>query len=178
MTKKWILTAIGKDRPGIVAGVTKALYDLGCNLEDSAMTRLAGEFAIMLVFAAPPRVRASWLERAFKPVETRLGLTMAVNALRAAGRRPAQPRPHLISIYGADRPGLVYRISRLLAQSRINITDLSTHRSAGKVPLYHLLLEVELPGRLDARRLEQRLKTLAKQLGVAASVRAADTTIL
>ena len=45
MQERWIVTALGQDRPGIVAGVTKVLYDLGCNLEDSAMTRLEGEFA-------------------------------------------------------------------------------------------------------------------------------------
>ena len=40
MSNRWIVTALGQDRPGIVAGVTEVLYKLGCNLEDSAMTRL------------------------------------------------------------------------------------------------------------------------------------------
>ena len=47
MTHRWIVTALGKDRPGIVAGVTKVLYQLGCNLEDSAMTRLECDVPIM-----------------------------------------------------------------------------------------------------------------------------------
>lgn len=191
MSRRWILTAIGKDRPGIVAGVTKVLYDLGGNLEDSAMTRLAGEFAIMVVFAAPQRLTAARLEQAFKPAVSRLGLAVHVKAL---GRQPrgwrhslasgvgagsvAASRPYLISVYGADRPGIVYRIAHLLAQSRVNITDLSTHRTTGSHPLYHLLLEVELPPRLDARRLQRRLSALGRQLGVTVSLRAAETTIL
>jgi glycine cleavage system transcriptional repressor len=178
MSRRWILTAIGKDRPGIVAGVTKVLYDLGGNLEDSAMTRLAGEFSIMVVFAAPQQLTAMRLEHAFKPTASRLRLAVHVKALAASPRRAPRLRPHLISVYGADRPGIVYRIARLLAQSRVNITDLSTHRTTGSHPLYHLLLEVELPPRLDARRLQRRLSALGRQLGVTVSLRAAETAVL
>src|SRR3989338_3314262 len=178
MKRTWILTAIGRDRPGIVANVTKVLYGLGGNLEDSAMTRLAGEFAIILAFAAPTHVTASRVEQAFAPTATRLRLTIAVNPVTVSGRRPAPRRPYLISVYGADHPGIVYRVAELLARSKINITDLSTHRTTGNRPLYHLLLEVELPNRLDPARLERRLKTLGRRLGVTVSLRAAETTVL
>lgn len=179
MTKGWILTAIGKDRPGIVAGVTKVVYSLGGNLEDSAMTRLAGEFAIMLVFSAPGRVTANRLDRAFRSIASRLGLAIHLKPLMVAARRPGrQPRLYLISVYGADRPGIVYRVAELLARSRINITNLSTHRGTGKRPLYHLLLEVEGPARLALKQLEYRLTSLARQLGVTVSVRTADTAVL
>ena len=53
------LAAIGKDRPGIVAAVSKVLYELGCNVEDSSMTMLRGNFAVMLVLAAPEGTTAS-----------------------------------------------------------------------------------------------------------------------
>ncbi len=132
----------------------------------------------MLVFAAPQRVTAARLEQAFKRTASRLRLAVHVKALAAARRYSPPPRPHLISVYGADHPGIVYRMAHLLAGLRVNITDLSTHRTTGKHPLYHLLLEVELPPRLKPRRLEQRLKTLAKRLGVGVSLRPADTALL
>ncbi len=72
MSTRWIVTALGKDRPGIVAGITKILYQLGCNLEDSAMTRLGGEFAVMLAFSASAKAGADRLRRAFEPLEKRL----------------------------------------------------------------------------------------------------------
>lgn len=179
MNRTWILTAIGRDRPGIVAQVTKVLYVLGGNLEDSAMTRLRGEFAIMLVFSTPGRVTVQRLEGAFRPVASRLGLAIHLKPLTAAARRSAsRPRVYLISVYGADRPGIVYRVAELLAHSRVNITDLSTHRTTGRRPLYHLLLEGELPNRLDPTRLARRLKTLGRRLGVTVSLRAAEATVL
>jgi hypothetical protein len=69
-------------------------------------------------------------------------------------------------------------VAELLAYSRVNITDLSTHRTTGRRPLYHLLLEGELPNRLDPTRLARRLKTLGRRLGVAVSLRAAEATVL
>ncbi len=184
MSRTWILTALGKDRPGIVAGVTKLLFELGCNLEDSAMTRLGGEFAVMVVFTAPARLRAAYLERACTALGRRLTLTVHLKALSNAElTRATHGQPYRISVYGADRPGIVYRVSQLLAQLRINITDVSTHRSsssAGRArrPLYLMLLEVELPRRVTARRLERRLRVLAKSLGVSVNLRSADAQVL
>ncbi len=50
MANNWyMLTAVGEDRAGIVAGVTKALFEGGCNLGDASMMRLGGSFSIMLM---------------------------------------------------------------------------------------------------------------------------------
>ncbi len=185
MAKRWIVTALGKDRPGIVAGVTKVLYGLGCNLEDSAMTRLEGEFAIMLIFSGGPSVSADRLCRAFGPLERRLHLVVHVKPLTrqetTAPRKKGQQ--YLITVYGADKAGIVFRVSDLLAQVGVNVTDLHTHRSAGrggrKSPsLYLLLLEVELPARRSLASLEQRLKSLARRMGVEVTLRPAEPDVL
>ena len=52
MGQRFIMTAFGKDRPGIAADVTQILYENGCNLEDTSMTLLAGEFTLILLFTA------------------------------------------------------------------------------------------------------------------------------
>ncbi len=44
-----LLSALGKDRPGIVAGISEVLVRADCNIEDSSMTRLGESFACMLV---------------------------------------------------------------------------------------------------------------------------------
>ena len=51
MEKKFIMTAFCKDRPGIVADVSQVIYENGCNLEDSSMTSLSDEFAIILLLS-------------------------------------------------------------------------------------------------------------------------------
>ena len=181
MTHRWILTALGKDQPGIVAGVTKVLYRLGCNLEDSAMTRLEGEFTIMLIFSSSANTTEETLRRAFAGLSTKLKLAVHLKALSKSETDAPRPRgrAYTISVYGADRAGIVFRVADALSRDRINITDVHTHRSAGEGPsLYLLLLEVEVPSTRSALSLEGRLKRLAKDLGVEVSLRPAETNVL
>jgi len=181
MTRRWIVTALGQDRPGIVAGVTKVLYWLGCNLEDSAMTRLEGEFAIMLIFSTPSKLTPEALRKAFVPLERTLHLAIHLKALsKKESHAPRKAgKSHLISVYGADRPGIVFKVSEALAKAGLNITDVHTHRSAGGGPsLYMMLLEVEVPATRTPASLETHLKQLAKRLKVQVSLRQSDTDIL
>lgn len=181
MTHRWIVTALGKDRPGIVAGVTKILYKLGCNLEDSAMTRLEGEFAIMLIFSATAKLTEPILRKAFAPLERQLKLVVHLKALSKpeAGAPRKAGRAFLISAYGADRLGIVFRVAEALAQRGINITDVHTHRSTGAGPsLYLMLLEVEVPSRITSQTLEQHLKQLGKTLGIEVSLRSSEADVL
>ena len=185
MAERWIVTALGQDRPGIVAGVTKALYTLGCNLEDSAMTRLEGEFAIMLIFEPPRRMRVEQLRKAFEPLERRLKLAVHLKPLsRLETTKPIRrTRPYLISVYGADRPGIVFRVSELLANSGVNISDVETRRAAsgagrGQASLYRMLLEVEVPPRVTAAALEQQLLKLGRALKVEVGLQAAEAQVL
>ncbi len=181
MTQRWVVTALGNDRPGIVAGVTKVLYDLGCNLEDSAMTRLEGEFAIMLIFSTPTRVREEPLRKAFNPMAKRLKLAVHLKPLSPQEARSprVRGRQYLISVYGADKPGIVFRMSDLLARDGVNITDVHTHRSRGDGPsLYAMLLEIEVPGQHPLAALEQRLKRTARRLGVEVSLRPSEAHVL
>ena len=180
--KGFLVTAMGKDRPGIVAGVTKTLYQLGCNLEDSAMTRLGGEFAIMLMFEAPARVTLETLHRRFAALERSLRLVIHLKPLPSSERRAAARAGgvYTLSLYGADRPGIVFKVSEALAKASVNITDVQTRRSGTRraTPLYLVVLELELPPRLAAARLEQTLQRLGKSLGVEVSLRSADATVL
>ena len=71
MSKYISLTAIGKDKPGIVAAVTKALYELKCNIEDSTMTILHGQFAMILIVKPPKSVSCKALaSKLSKPAKT------------------------------------------------------------------------------------------------------------
>ena len=192
MTLRWIVTALGKDRTGIVAGVTKILYKLGCNLEDSAMTRLEGEFAIMLIFSSPAKATELSLRKAFAPLERQLTLVVHLKPLTKP--ETSTPRKtgstYLISVYGADHPGIVFHVTEALAKTGINVTDVHTHRSAarpgsrkGRVggtgpSLYLMLLEVEVPARVTPAALEQHLKRLGKTLGVEVSLRSSEADVL
>ena len=119
------VTVIGNDRVGIVAGITRVLYDLGCNLEDANSTILRGHFAMMLVVRPPKGVDAAAMERALASTADELGVMVTASPVDEATSEVALPT-HIVSVYGADKPGIVYRVAETLAGSGANITDLTS----------------------------------------------------
>ena len=176
------VTAVGADRPGIVAGVTEAFVDLGCNLEDSSMTILRGQFAMMLVVDAPAGVELDDLESALAGPAQALRLVVTVRAAAAQPTRAeAEPEPEswTVSVYGADHPGIVHGIASLLARLSVNIVDLST-RGVGPAdaPAYTMVLEVTLPLGADPRELARALEATAGDLGVTCRLHPSEADIL
>ena len=173
------ITAIGADRPGIVAEVTGVLVEQRGNLEDTSMTILRGQFAMMLVVDVPDDVSAADLESALEPVADRLELVVVARPARDVPPAAREGEEWEVSVYGADRPGIVHRVAALLAGRGVNIVDLST-RVIGEPdrPVYAMLLEVVVPAGVDAEDLSRELHELAGELGVDCSLHPAEADIL
>jgi glycine cleavage system transcriptional repressor len=173
MKKYYLLTAFGKDRPGIVAGVTGVLFEHGANLEDASMTRIGGEFSMMLVLALPTGVSAPRLEKSFRGLERKMGVQVSVKPIPSAVARRSKgiPAQYLITVYGADRPGIVYGVTRALAERKVSVTDLQTKViGSAKKPVYMMLLEVQVPASLDMDDLRSALDQLRQDLQVEISL--------
>lgn len=132
------VTAIGKDRPGLVAAVTGVLHDRGGNIEDSAMTILGGHFAIVLLVTTNDK--PDELDAILHEHLTAFGLTISVS--QAALPATTLASTHLLSVYGADKPGIVARVTKALADNGANIVDLET-QIVGQPdePVYAMVLE-------------------------------------
>jgi len=167
-----LLTVSGPDRPGIVAGIAEALFAAECNLEDSSMTQLRGEFAILLIVRLPPGGDADKLERHLAQVAVDMGLTFSLRRLTEEEVRfpdVANLTPCLITVFGADHPGIVAAVARTLADQGVNVTDLST-QVVGKrdKPVYAMVIEADSPIGVDALReeLARQAKALACDIAV------------
>ncbi|MGD0320389.1 MAG: ACT domain-containing protein [Acidimicrobiales bacterium] len=183
---RFSLSALGADRPGIVAGVSGVLVDLGCNLEDSTMTILRGHFAILLVVAAPAQVDREALERALTPVAEAFDLTVAVRPLSDTAERAevagtAQAPGSIvqaevgveateawtIAVHGADRPGIVHAVTSALAEAEGNVVDLATHVvGEPDSAVYVMTLRVTLPAGKAAEAAARHVCEAASGLGV------------
>ena len=169
---------LGLDRPGIVAAVTRVLADAGCNLEDASMTILRGHFAMMLLVSGPAPLQAAALERALAPVGERLDLQLSVrpvtdtvNAAQPGGDR------YVLTVYGADRPGLVARVAEALGARRVNITDLQARVIGEPEAVYAMHYQLEVPtGVLPG--LEEELRAVEAELDVRTSLRPDEADVL
>jgi glycine cleavage system transcriptional repressor len=170
------VTAVGADRPGIVAALTGALLGIGGNLEDVRAALLRGSFATVLAVALPEGVGPEQVEAALRPVADELGLGLWVGL---AAERPAGPAPEraVLSVYGADHPGIVHGVTRALADRGANIVDLSA-RVVGDPPIYVLGIELELPPGVDAAALQDALAPVAEEHGVEMALEAERDEVL
>lgn len=179
---RFSLSAVGADRPGIVAGVSGVLVDLGCNLEDSTMAVLQGYFAILLVVSAGPDVRAADLEAALGAVADEFDLVVTVRDLDESPAHPGSASdgvPWTISVHGADRTGIVHGVTAALAAEGGNVVDLATHLvGPSESPVYVMTLRVTLPASPDPGAAAGRVRTAAEALGVHCSVHPDDSDTL
>lgn len=174
--KRVALTFIGRDRPGIIAGISRALFKSGCNIEDTTMTILEGEFAMILIALLPnPHVEKK-LRNEYDFLKSRWGLHHFWKVLPGKktleAKHPSGTKTYLITVIGKDRTGIVYETSRILAGFRLNITDLNS-KILGKAerPLFMMILEADIPKKFNVKRLDSALKQLGQRVKVDVQIR-------
>lgn len=170
MEKRFIMTAFGKDRPGIVADVSEVVYENGCNLEDSTMTRLADEFTLILLLSGGSPELEENLTRECRRLERDKGLSAFIRPVEAV---PA-PYPkgfsrHNIHVEGMDQAGIVYKVSKFLSSQSINIENLISHRTfspeAGSA-IYTMEIDTMVPDAITTDALEKALDRIGNELHV------------
>jgi len=145
MMKRWyMLTVVGQDRPGIVAHVTAALYEGGCNLGEASMMRLGGNFTIMLMVQHEGSLKS--LEQILGPVIESLDLHMHLDQIEG----------HLherISVFGADRAGIVAKVTNMLSGAGLHILNLESDvGGTSDQPIYIMHIEGQAREGLEALR--------------------------
>lgn len=173
----------------MVAQVTRILFETGCNIADSSMTRLGGEFTVMLVVWLPDGLSTADLHTKLSPVANEMALEHHIkelNSTLALNPNPTQPeRECIISVLGADHPGIVYRVADLIEKTGGNISDLYTQVIGSSArPIYSMIIETEYPDNLESSNIEtsnnqqsnlediqERFDQLAVEMRVEISVR-------
>lgn len=168
--QRWhILSAIGRDRPGLVSELARLVLECEANLEDSRMTILGSDFAVILLCSSRGPETADQLNVGAKRLERDHGLTILVRTLED-GPRPAIPAPGTrlfrVEAAGEDRAGIVASICGVLAEHGVNITELTTRSQPGPggSPHYQMTITAEVPETLATRTLREALAAEADRL--------------
>ncbi len=168
--KYFAVFVLGTDSPGIVADISRALFELGANINDSSHTIIGNQFAMLLLISTAPSFNTEKIQSLFQEVSKKRGLTIHTHQLTYEDiyRKSSDPgQLCVIHLYGADKPGIVYQVTNLLAKNNVNITDLSTRRFGSETkPIYIMYLEAEVPNNIDTRKLGDDLNKLASNLNV------------
>jgi len=136
---KWsVLTLVGADQSGIVAAVTDTLFQRGCSLAQASMMRLGANFAIMLRVSHD---EDKDLREILNDICTRMNLHLHIDEDAIDATASLEPDVQ-VTVYGADRSGIVAQVTSALAQAGLNIIDLETDVAGTKEkPIYIMNLE-------------------------------------
>jgi glycine cleavage system transcriptional repressor len=169
MKRLFALSAIGRDRPGIVADLAELIYECDCNLEDSRMTLLGSEFAVLLLLSGHAPDVERRLTAGCKRLEWEKRLTVFFRPLEGDVAGEAVGRVLDCVVTGVDKAGIVARIARTLADHRANVEDLRTElrpEPESGTPIYTMRIRLRLPPNADERVLRERLEREAATLRV------------
>lgn len=170
--KHFILTLTGRDRIGIVDRVTGLILERGGNVETSRMTRLGGEFAVLMLVTMP--------EARFAGLDDDLGELTAegykVTTTPAEGTY-AEARagwlPYRIEVNGADHEGIIHEVAHYLSECGISFESVDSETSLAPVsgsPLFAMTARVVVPPSCSGQGWEARLEAIGHRMNLEISV--------
>ncbi|MFP4212988.1 MAG: glycine cleavage system protein R [Desulfohalobiaceae bacterium] len=171
MQYQYMLAAVGSNRPAVVAQITEAIYQTGCNIENSFMTLLGQHFSLMIHLSIEDQDIYQDLQHKFGPLQQNTDLRVHIFPLQKEDielSREQRIEPHYeIRVRGVDKAGIVYRTSQLLASRGINILQLQVkveRKPELRQPQFTMRIEIEVPRELDGQALRKDLEALAEDL--------------
>lgn len=159
--RQFVINIVSRDRTGIVADVSEAIFGLGGRIEAVSQTVVFGWFTMIIhaEFAQP--VNVSEIRRAVEGD----GMFSAI-ILPSGERRMAPPvagDPFVITVTGENRAEVIPRLTRAFASKGINIVDLWNELSDDRLVI---IFHVVLPASVDPRDARYDLEQAAEELGV------------
>ncbi len=120
----YVISVIGEDRVGIVSKVTQFLFEKGFNIIDIEQTVIHSQFTmVLLIQLLHVRFQLSRLRTGLSLLAKELSMNITITPLHEfKGLRLAETKkPYVLTILGADRPGIVAAFSSTLAKHHCNI---------------------------------------------------------
>ena len=138
------------------------MLDYSCNMEESKMAVLGGEFAILVLVSGE--------EDDVNRLLSDISVGKLMDGLEIAARRTTHRahrdngRPYRIESISLDTPGIVHSITGLLREHNVNIDDLETVTSGAPftgAPMFHMRITTMIPPEVKVSHLRALLSEVA-----------------
>ncbi len=172
MSNWYMLTLVGADKPGIVANITKTLYEADCNLGEASMNRLGGNFTVMVMINT---------EHSENAVKEKLALPCKDQELhfhidKIEGKLHNHHVPDIsIIVSGADHAGIVAQVTNALYDAGLDILDLNSDVAGSEdKPIY--ICQIDGQAQDGIKALEAAIIPL-REKGIDISLREIETMV-
>lgn len=164
MNSRMILSAIGRDRPGLTQALADAVLSAGGNWLESHLSHLGGQF-VGAVLVELDAQRIDELEAAVRAVDAN---GLHVTLVRAGdGAAPCPGEVVRIDLVGQDRPGIVREVTGALAPLGANIEDFVSATENGAWSgerLFRASAKVLIPPGTPLDRVQQALEAISADI--------------
>ncbi|MBB6481697.1 glycine cleavage system protein R [Spirochaeta isovalerica] len=153
-----VLSTLGPDRKGMADDIANIAIEYNCNIEDSKMAVLGGEFAVIMLLSGEESSIAKLISRADELGE-RFQMTFNIKKTTAP-HSVTQGIPYVLESVSMDTPGIVHAITRYLRELSINIEDLETEKSAAPLsgtPMFHMRAYIVIPSSVNLSDFREKL---------------------
>ena len=170
-----ILRTIGKDRVGIVDDISEVIFQCGCNIEESRMAVLGGEFAVIMLVSGNDGAIDALKEKADS--HSLSGITMELVPTNSPSESETKEDRILYTIESVsfDAPGIVRSVTGLLRTFDINVEDLETETTAAPwtgAPMFHMRVRVSIKRGSSIKKLKDSLEELGLEEGLDIRIKA------
>jgi glycine cleavage system transcriptional repressor len=170
---KAILSVLGRDRPGIVATVSKIIFEQNCNIENISQTILQSEFTGIFIVCLPEDLSVETLQNCLRKQLALLDFHVQIKPVQPpkSFSAPGGIEPYVITTKGPDRKGLVAGITEIIAKYDANITNLQAVFKGGDEPGDNIMIyEIDVPAKTDQKAFDSELRERAKTLSLDISI--------
>jgi glycine cleavage system transcriptional repressor len=175
-----VISALGPDRPGLVAEVTEFLTTRGGNIEDSRMAVFGAEFGILILVSATADEIAGMVADTAK-LESKTGLSVVTRPTKSPSQhRRATVIPCLVTAEALDHEGFVRAISQALHAVGVNIVSLHTSAYNAPVtgsPLFKLEAQIDVPREVSLARVREAMAEVAQRQNIDIEVRSLTSRV-
>ena len=164
---KYIVTVLGKDRPGIIDLITNMLFTLDCNLENVNQMILQEQFAGFFIVEAPLNLDFESFYKTFKEQTLHSDLTIHIDTVKNNGtlKKNMEGETFLITTIGPDQKGLVAKFSKIMARYNVNIENLRAVFKGGDDPKTNIMsYQIHITPDIYSKELFDSLRLKAGEL--------------
>jgi glycine cleavage system transcriptional repressor len=172
MATKLVISALGADRPGIVDELSNIIYNHDLNIEDSRMTVLGGEFAILLLVSGE-LASLDTLQSQIPEIEQTLQMSLLVKPTTETNAAE-NTIPYSVEVAALDHPGIVSNISSFFSEQNINIVDLQTESYSAPhtgSPMFALHMTIGIPADTNIAQLREDFMDACDELNLDAELK-------
>ena len=176
MTQLIVISAVGTDRTGVVQDITKDILECGGNIEESRMTTLGSEFAMLML------VSGNWhtLSKLEQKLEKLTGDgNLSVSVRKTSEQASKEDRmPYAVDVVSLDQQGIVYNLANFFAARDVEIAEVATrHYSAAHTgaPMFEVQMAVNIPASLHVAGFKDEFHDFCDELNLDAMLEPVKT---